>query len=188
MSISLHQPRPATVPGECPLGSGTVQFKMAGEVLVKPHESVKTGYKAPNAYGAKPIFSDETTNKHYQKMVHAVGAGQGTHKKLEKYHPNAPRNRPKETMENVVGNRHKLHPCIKHEKYRGSSQIRFSDGDPDSRRPWKTTNQACKLDPTVFSKCAQVQDTVGLANCGISSSVAKDMHKKQGIYGTAAMA
>lgn len=40
----------------------------------------------------------------------------------------------------------------------------------------------------VFSKCAQVRDTVGLANCGISSSVAKDMHKKQGIYGTAAMA
>lgn len=40
----------------------------------------------------------------------------------------------------------------------------------------------------VFSKCAQVQDTVGLANCGISSSVAKDMHKKQGIYGTPAMA
>ena len=35
----------------------------------------------------------------------------------------------------------------------------------------------------VFSKCAQVRDTVGLANCGISSSVAKDMHKKQGIYG-----
>ena len=46
--------------GCSPLGSGTVQFKMAGEVLVKPHESVKTGYKAPNAYGAKPIFSDET--------------------------------------------------------------------------------------------------------------------------------
>lgn len=44
-------------------------------------------------------------------------------------------------MENVVGNRHKLHPCIKHERYRGSSQIRFSDGDPDSSRPWKTTNQ-----------------------------------------------
>ena len=40
----------------------------------------------------------------------------------------------------------------------------------------------------VFSKCAQVRDTVGLANCGISSCVAKDMHKKQGIYGTAAMA
>ena len=43
-----------------PLGSGTVQFKMAGEILVKPHESAKTGYKAPNAYGARPIFSDET--------------------------------------------------------------------------------------------------------------------------------
>ena len=48
-----------------------------------------------------------------------------------------------------MGNRHKLHPCIKHEKYRGSSQIRFSDGDPDSRRPWKTTNQACNLHHTV---------------------------------------
>lgn len=40
----------------------------------------------------------------------------------------------------------------------------------------------------VFSRCAQVRDTVGLANCGISSAVAKDMHKKQGIYGTLAMA
>ena len=51
-----------------------------------------------------PCVSDLTsfctcsTNKHYQKLVHAVGAGQGTHKKLEKYHPNAPRNRPKETV------------------------------------------------------------------------------------------
>ena len=43
-----------------PLGSGTVQFKVAGEILVKPHEQPKTGYKAPNAYGAHPIFSDET--------------------------------------------------------------------------------------------------------------------------------
>lgn len=48
-------------------------------------------------------------------------------------------------MENVVGNRHKLHPCIKHERYRGSSQIKFSDGDPDSSRPWKTTNQVFAL-------------------------------------------
>ena len=38
------------------------------------------------------------TNKHYQKLVHAVGAGTGTNKKLEPYHPNAPRNRPKETV------------------------------------------------------------------------------------------
>ena len=43
-----------------PLGSGTLQFKMAGEILVKPHETEKTGYKAPNAYGAKPLFFDET--------------------------------------------------------------------------------------------------------------------------------
>ena len=32
-------------------------------------------------------------------------------------------------------------PC-RHEKYRGSSQIRLRDGDPESARPWKTTNQA----------------------------------------------
>ena len=48
--------------------------------------------------------------------------------------------------------------------------------------------QDCHSWLQVFSKCAQVRDTVGLANCGISSSVAKDMHKKQGIYGTPAMA
>ena len=148
------------------------------------------------------------TNKHYQKLVHAVGTGQGTHKKLEKYYPNAPRNRPKETvsrlpcscpadimhaaapchsilynllvpgeawllqlkynmvvqfdvshvqMENVVGNRHKLHPCIKHERYRGSSQIKFSDGDPDSSRPWKTTNQVqCLLTIALSSTACSV--------------------------------
>lgn len=50
----------AVLPSCSPLGSGTVQFKMAGEILVKPHEQPKTGYKAPNAYGARPIFSDET--------------------------------------------------------------------------------------------------------------------------------
>ena len=33
----------------------------------------------------------------------------------------------------------------------------------------------------VFSECAQVQDTIGLMNSGISSTVAADMHKKQGV-------
>lgn len=44
------------------------------------------------------------------------------------------------------------------------------------------------FDVQVFNACAQVHDTVGLANSGISSAVAKTMHKKQGIYGTPAMA
>ena len=69
-------------------------------------------------------------------------------------------------MENVVGNRHKLHPCIKHEKYRGSSQIRFSDGDPDSRRPWKTTNQACNRTVTkLWLSGNAVSQTSSLFRC-----------------------
>ena len=35
----------------------------------------------------------------------------------------------------------------------------------------------------VFARCAQVQDTIGLANPGISSDVALTLHKQQGIYG-----
>lgn len=72
----------------------------------------------------------------------------------------------------------------------------MQDLDPDSKRPWKTTTQACIIMSTgyapadnsdltrssvqVFSECAQVQDTVGMMNSGIASAVAADMHKKQG--------
>ena len=35
----------------------------------------------------------------------------------------------------------------------------------------------------VFSECTSVQDTVGMANGGISSDIAKYMHRKQGVYG-----
>ncbi|KAK9818340.1 hypothetical protein WJX72_010958 [[Myrmecia] bisecta] len=160
---------------DCALGSAVGLYKVAGELTARPHAIPKTGYKAKNAYGSRPVFQDETTNKWFQKSVRAVGEGVGLHKKLEPYAANAPRNRPKETMENIVGNRHKLHPIIKHEKYRGSSQVKLVDGAPVSSNPWKTTNQ-------VFAECAQVQNTVGLANPGISSDIAKGMHKKQGIY------
>ena len=34
-----------------------------------------------------------------------------------------------------------------------------------------------------LSECALVSDTVGLSNQGISSQVARDMHKMQGLYG-----
>ena len=66
-------------------------------------------------------------------------------------------------------------PC-RTENYRGMSHLQVKDGDPDSSRPWKTTNQ-------VFSECTSVQNTVGLANMGIASDVAVATHKKQGIYG-----
>ena len=42
------------------LGTGTYIFKSAGEIMVVPHKLKKTGYKAPNAYGARPLFSGET--------------------------------------------------------------------------------------------------------------------------------
>ena len=77
---------------------------------------------------------------------------------------------------------------------------------------WLTKTQSC-VHLQVFQSCALVRDTVGLSNSGISSAVAKvclplivtcvkasitllscfyntlqDMHRKQGIYGTPAMA
>ena len=48
---------------------------------------------------------------------------------------------PSMQLSNVVGTRHKLHPCIKHEKYRGSSHVTMMDQDPDSKKPLKTTSQ-----------------------------------------------
>ena len=57
------------------------------------------------------------------------------------------------------------------------SHLQLRDGDVESTRAWKTTNQ-------VFSECTEVQNTVGLANPGIASDVAKSTHRKQGIYGS----
>lgn len=80
-------------------------------------------------------------------------------------------------MANTTGSRFGIHPSIKTERYRGSSQLTFaSPADPESKRPWKTCNQ-------LFAECTEVQGTVGLANTGISSDVAVRMHKKIGIYG-----
>ena len=50
-------------------------------------------------------------------------------------------------LSNVVGTRHKLHPCIKHEKYRGSSHVTMLDQDPESKKPWKTTSQVPEPSP-----------------------------------------
>lgn len=66
--------------------------------------------------------------------------------------------------------------CPRAERYRGSSRVQLIDGDPESKRPWRTTNQ-------VFAACARVRDTIGLANPGISSDLAHRLHKQQGIYG-----
>ena len=66
--------------------------------------------------------------------------------------------------------------CHRAERYRGSSEVQLIDGDPESKRPWRTTNQ-------VFAACAREQGTIGLANPGIASDVARRLHKQQDIYG-----
>ena len=123
-------------------------------------------------------------------------------------------------MENITGTRFGTQHNNNIESYRGSSVVVLRDGDPESSRTWKTTNQvrrvislgmnkntqksilACLLffwwtniylfffpfflfflSPLqIFSECALVSDTIGLSNQGISSQVARDMHKKQGLY------
>lgn len=85
-------------------------------------------------------------------------------------------------MENVTGSRFGIHPSIKTERYRGSSQIVMeTPGDPESKRPWKTSNQ-------VFDQCSEVKGTIGLSNQGISAEVAQRVHKKIGIYGIKSIA
>ena len=79
-------------------------------------------------------------------------------------------------MVNVTGSRFGIHPSIKTERYRGSSQVVFASTDPMAKKAWKTSNQ-------MFEECTSVQNTVGLSNLGISSDVAVRMHKKIGIYG-----
>jgi len=157
----------------CNVGSAVRLVKQGGELVAIPHYVKPSGYKAPNAYGAKAIFTGDTTNDFYQGKVRKVGENNDSNKKLMPYYPNAPRNRPAETMENHPGQRFGLKVTRDtQETYRGSSQINFNDGDPDSSRPWKTTNQ-------LYAECAQGVDKPGLANQGISSDLAKGMHAKQ---------
>lgn len=80
-------------------------------------------------------------------------------------------------LTNIAGKRYGVHPTTSTERYKGQSQVRLADADPESRKSWKTTNQ-------VFQASAQpgVTDVVGLANAGISSDIARRLHKTQGIY------
>lgn len=158
----------------CPLGTAKLLVKQGGELVAVPHAVKKTGYKAPNAYGAKDIFNGETTNGFYQKKVRKVGEGSTTKtKKLMPYHPLASRNRPKESMENYTGTRFGLKVTRDSvETYRGSSQVVLADGHPDSSKPWKTTNQA-------YSENKEAVNKTGLANQGIFSDAAKITHTRQ---------
>jgi len=140
--------------------SSLVTFKRQGEVIAVSHAQQLTGYKAPNAYGAKAIFEDETTTGYFSGRVRKVG--ETNTKKLMPYHPNASRNRPGETLSNTVGRRFLAN--------RNVSQVVLRDGDPDSLCAPMTTSK-------VYSEYKL--NVVGMGNQGISSEVAKAVHAKQ---------
>ena len=153
----------------------------------------KTGYKATNAYGSRSIFEGKTyvaagrarpaaradrpartrltppparpaaprrTTGDFQSRVRKVGDENS--KSLMPYHPNASRNRPEKTLQNTVGKRFV--------SWRNQSQVVIKDGDPDSVRPQRTTNQ-------VYN--AGLTEVIGLSNQGISAEIAKTLHAKQ---------
>jgi hypothetical protein len=43
-------------------------------------------------------------------------------------------------LSNVIGKRYGVHPTTSTERYKGQSHLRLTDADPESRKPWKTTN------------------------------------------------
>ena len=160
--------------GKPALGSAKKLKYEGGRVVAVPHPVKKSGYKAVNAYGASSVFESETTNKYFQSRVRTVG-NRTDKKKLMPYEANAPRNRPKGTMENTPGKRFGFAPSsTRAEKYRGSSQVVFNDGDPTSKQPWKTTSQT-------FHEGAHKQRATGIDNQGIFADVSKEMHQKQGL-------
>eukprot|EP00217_Crustomastix_stigmatica_P008655 CAMPEP_0183803456 /NCGR_PEP_ID=MMETSP0803_2-20130417/33020_1 /TAXON_ID=195967 /ORGANISM="Crustomastix stigmata, Strain CCMP3273" /LENGTH=196 /DNA_ID=CAMNT_0026048195 /DNA_START=37 /DNA_END=624 /DNA_ORIENTATION=- len=152
---------------DCHIGSARKLIRQGGELVAVAHPVKKTGYKAPNAYGAKAVFAGETTNNFYNGKVRKVGEETDkANKKLMPYYPNASRNRPAETMENTPGQRFGFKPTRGGaESYRGSSQVKFTDADPESKRPWETTYQ-------VFNNSALSAPTVGQSNQGIAADVA----------------
>ena len=102
---------------------------------------------------------DRTTGD-FQNRVRKVGDENS--KSLMPYHPNASRNRPEKTLQNTVGKRFV--------SWRNQSQVVIKDGDPDSVRPPRTTNQ-------VYD--AGLTEVIGLSNQGISAEIAKTLHAKQ---------
>ncbi|GBF89128.1 hypothetical protein Rsub_01845 [Raphidocelis subcapitata] len=127
--------------------------RVAGELVAipypvpKPTEAVRPG----------SAFDGTTTNAFFIRQVRAAAdSADVKHKRLMPYSCWAPRNRPKETMTNVVGRRYGVHATTRTERWKGQSQV--------------------------FQACAQVQNQVGLANAGIASDIAARFHKTQGIY------
>jgi hypothetical protein len=132
------------------------------------HHITPTGYKCANA---RPVLCPETTSKFFQTKVLGAASATAGAKKLMPYAPDAPRNRPKETLTNDIG--HRFGPSAvtrRRERYRGASSITF--GDASRSEPWRTTND-------VMRARAAIVATTGLDNPGISAAIAKRVHASQ---------
>ncbi|CAL6349558.1 unnamed protein product [Bathycoccus prasinos] len=148
-----------------------------GRLVAIAHHIPKTGYKAINSYGHKPRFVSETTSKTAQKACFAAPAKKTTSKPLQKYHPWAARNRPKQFTENVVGRRFGFTSmsASSKETYRGSSQVCL--GDKSIKNTFQTTNRAFQQ-VSVNSRSSKEKSLAMMTNQGIASDVAKRLHAK----------
>lgn len=152
--------------------------RVAGELVAVPYASPGGAQRRRQQLQQQQgAFDGLTTNQAFFESSRAAAESTDVRRKrLMPFRPWAPRNRPKECQTNVVGRRYGVHASTRGERYKGESQVAFADADPESRQPWRTTNQ-------VFQACAQVTGVVGLANAGIASDVAGRLHKTQGVYG-----
>lgn len=160
----------ATTTRESTLGSARRLERRGGTLVAVPHVVTRTGFNAPDARGASADFCAETTSAYFQnKVLGAVTrvSGDGrAGKALVPYDPDAPRNRPRESVRNTVGRR--FGPSCaatlrRGERYRGASTIKLASSDARASQ-WRT-NQ-------VMRPRASVVATTGLDNPGISSAVA----------------
>jgi len=162
------------------LGSVQRLERRGGQIIAVTHDVTKTGYKAPNAYGARSVFQSETTSGFSQsKVLGAVASNaRGGAKTLMPYTPDAPRNRPVATLRNTIGKRFgpSTSTTRSREPYRGASSITFTDGSSASSRSasrWRTTNQ-------VMRARASVVATVGFeSNPGIRATITRRVHESQ---------
>ena len=96
-------------------------------------------------------------------------------KALMPYYDWASRNRPKSYLINVTGPLNGVHPSTSTEKYKGESHLEFNDPHPDTKKPWRTTNQ-------MFNESLKVRHVTGMnTNQGIAAAVATRLHAKQGL-------
>ncbi|GBG65944.1 hypothetical protein CBR_g54236 [Chara braunii] len=141
------------------LGSMTRMLRIGGHLVAVCHHTKKTGYKAPNAYGANNPLLAKSLKDYEQERIHKIG--DGTIKKLMKYSPNAIRNRPHPDKLNTIG--------LYSNPNRGKHTIDLTMKVMHNEKWWPpvTTSQA-------FSdlRC----NPIGLGHPGIAARVARTLH------------